>query len=139
MLLRYSLSKKEVPLKAYIILPSKHSVKETIDRLVISLQRSDMIIYARINRQIEARWYGKTTQPMEFILFDDPRLSACMVKRNPVIALCFPMRIIAWEDEIGRCRVAYKDPLHIMKEFRVASVDYQWPDLQPEITRALEE
>jgi len=85
-----------------------------------------MIIYARVNRQIEARWYGKAIRPLEFILFDDPRLSTPMVERNPEIALCFPMQIIAWEDEMGRCRIAFKDPL-------------EWPHLQQVITPALSE
>lgn len=121
------------------MLPSKYSVKATIDRLVILLQRSDMIIYARINRQIEARWYDLVVLPLEFILFDDPRLSAPMIERNPIMALFFPMRIIAWEDEIGRCRIAFKDPLEIMKEFGVDREDFQWPDLRPVIALVLSE
>ena len=122
-----------------VVLPSKHKVKATIDQLVILLQRSDMIIYARINRQMEARWYGRLAQPLECILFDDPRLSAPMIDRNPIMALCFPLRIIAWEDEIGRCRIAFKDPLEFMKEFRLDREDFHWPDLRPAIARVLSE
>jgi uncharacterized protein (DUF302 family) len=130
---------KIMSLQVCVVLPSKHTVKATIDRLVILLQRSDMIIYARVNRQIEARWYGRAARPLEFILFDDPRLSAPMIDSNPIIALCFPLRIIAWEDEIGRCRIAFRDPLEFMKEFRVAREDFQWPDLRPVIARVLSE
>ncbi|HXO77792.1 MAG TPA: DUF302 domain-containing protein [Puia sp.] len=124
-------------LEVFVVLPCNHSVKETIDRLVILLQQADMTIYARINRQIEARWYSRVTRPLEFILFDDPRISAPMFERNPIMALCFPARIIAWEDEIGRCRIAFKDPLEIIKEFGEDRNDCRWPDLRPEITRAL--
>ena len=121
------------------MLPSKHSVKVTIDRLVILLERSDMTIYVRINRQIEARWYGRMVRPLELILFDDPRLSAPMIDRNPIMALCFPIRIIAWEDEIGHCRIAFKDPLDFMEEFCLDREDFQWPDLRPVIARVLSE
>ena len=96
-----------------------------------------MTIYARINRQMEARWYGRAARPLEFILFDDPRLSVPMIDRNPIMALCFPIRIIAWEDEIGRCRIAFKDPLEIIKDFGVDRNDCQWPDLRPVIARIL--
>jgi uncharacterized protein (DUF302 family) len=126
-------------LEVFVILISKHSVKETIDRLVILLQRSDMIIYARINRQIEAKWYSRATRPLEFILFDDPRITGPLFERNPMMALCFPARIIAWEDEIGRCRIAFKDPLEIMKKFGVNREDCQWPDLRPVIALATSE
>lgn len=126
-------------MQVFVVLQSKHSVKATVDRLVILLQRSDMTIYARINRQIEARWYGSAARPLEFILFDDPRLSVPMIDRNPIMALCFPIRIIAWEDEIGRCRIAFKDPLEFMKEFHLDLDDFQWPDLRPVITWVLSE
>ena len=128
-----------MPLQVFVVLPSKYSVKESIDRLVILLQQADMTIYARINRETEARWYSRVTRPLEFILFDDPRVSAPLFERNPIIALCFPARIIAWEDEIGRCRIAFKDPLEIIKDFRVDRDDCQWPDLRPVITRILSE
>jgi uncharacterized protein (DUF302 family) len=128
-----------MPLQVYIVLPSKHTVKVTIDRLVILLQRSDMTIYARVNRQIEARWYGRVARPLEFILFDDPRLSAPMIDKNPILALCFPVRIIAWEDEIGRCRIAYKDPEEFRKEFHLDKVDFKWPDIREVIGSVLSE
>ena len=126
-------------LKAFVVLESMYTVKETIDRLVVLLQRHDMIVYARINRQIEAKWYGRVTQPLEFILFDDPRRSAPLVEKNPMVALCFPMRIIAWEDEIGRCRIAFKDPLVALKEFCIDLEDFRWPDLTPVIAGVLSE
>ena len=116
-----------------------YTVKESIDRLVVVLQRYDMIVYARINRQMEAKWYGRVTRPLEFILFDDPRLSARLVEKNPLVAVCFPMRIIAWEDEIGRCRISFKDPLIVLVEFRVDLEDFRWPDLRAVITRVLSE
>ena len=126
-------------LEAFIVLESMYTVKESIDRLVILLQRSNMIVYARINRQIEAKWYGRVTRPLEFILFDDPNLSARLVQVNPMIALCFPMRIIAWEDEIGACHISYKDPLISLTEFRIDMKDFKWPDLKEMITRVLSE
>jgi uncharacterized protein (DUF302 family) len=122
-----------------VVLPPKYSVKEAIDRLVILLGEIDMTIYARINRQTEAKWYSMVIRPLEFILFDDPRISAPMFERNPIIALCFPARLIAWEDEVGRCRIAFKDPLELMKEFGMNREDCKWPDLRPLIALVLSE
>jgi uncharacterized protein (DUF302 family) len=128
-----------VRLKVIVVLPSKYSVKETVDLLVILLQQADMTIYARINRQAEAKWHSRVTRPLEFIFFDNPRISAPMFERNPIMAICFPARIIAWEDEIGRCRIAFRDPLDTMKEFGVDREDCQWPDLQPAIALMISE
>jgi uncharacterized protein (DUF302 family) len=130
---------KNKSLAILIVLSSKHSVKETIDRLVILLHRAEMTIYARINRQAEAKWYAMVIQPLEYILFDDPRISVPLFERNPMLALCFPVRIIAWEDEVGRCQIAFRDPLDTMKEFGVAREDSRWPDLRPLIALVLSE
>ena len=62
-----------------------------------------------------------------------------MIDRNPIMALCFPIRIIAWEDEIGRCQIAFKDPLDFIKESRLDQEDFQWPDLRPVIALVLSE
>ena len=107
--------------------------------MVIGLERFHMIIYARINRQIEAKWYGRFTRPLEFILFDNPQITAHLVEENPMTALCFPMRVIAWVDEIGRCLISYKDPLITLKEFHVDIENFDWPDLRPIIARILSE
>ena len=98
-----------------------------------------MTIYARINRQAEAKWYATVIRPLEYVLFDDPRISAPLFERIPTLALCFPARIIAWEDEVGRCRIAFRDPLETMKEFGVARDDSRWPDLRPLIALILSE
>ena len=98
-----------------------------------------MIVYARINRQIEAKWYGRLGRLMEFILFDDPRLSGPLVERIPQIALCFPMRIVAWIDEQGGCQVAYKDPMVVMKEYNIDRGGHEWNHLRRVISRSLSE
>jgi uncharacterized protein (DUF302 family) len=125
------------PLEALVVLASQYTVKETIDRLVILLQRWDMLIYARINRQIEAKWFGLSTRELEFILFDDPRLSVPIIELNPTLALCFPMRIIAWEEASGACRVAFKDPIVLMRIHVPDRDELFWPDLHADITRVL--
>jgi len=103
---------------------------------VIALQQQDMTIYARIDRQVESKWYGLETRPLEFLLFDDPRLSGPLVEKDPTAATCFPVRIIAFEDANGNCRVAFRDLPAIIKEWGWQEA-VTWPDLAPVISRAL--
>ena len=114
-------------------------MRETIDRLVISLQQQNMTIYARINRQVESKWYGLETRSLEFILFDDPRLSGPLVERYPTAALCFPVRLIAWEDSGGSCQVTFRDLLAVRQDYTWDPEIFNWPDLVPVISRALSE
>jgi uncharacterized protein (DUF302 family) len=125
-------------LQAIIVLPSRLSIKETVDRPVIALQQHDMTIYARIDRQVESKWYGLETRPLEFLLFDDPRLSGPLVEKDPTTAICFPARIIAFEDANGGCHVAFRDLVANLKEWTGQDA-VTWPDLAPVISRALSE
>jgi uncharacterized protein (DUF302 family) len=127
------------PLEALVVLASHYTVKETLDRLVILFQQRDIVIYARINRQLEAEWYGLAMRPLELILFDDPQLSGPMIEGDPRLALYFPLRIVAWEEAGGQCRVAFNDPVVLMRMYVPEREGPYWPDLQPDITRALAE
>jgi uncharacterized protein (DUF302 family) len=123
-------------LKALIVLSSKYTVNETLDRLVILLESLEMTIYARINRQTEFKRCGPRSQSMQYILFDDPKLSCCLIEKYPILALGFPMKIIAWQD--SGCKVAYKDPMVMMQIHDPTLGEIHWPDLRTNILQALE-
>ena len=124
-------------LQVFVVLPSSHPVKETVDRLVILLERADMTIYARINRQVESEWFGKHILPFEYILCGNPELSGPIIEKNPLTALDLPLRIIAWEDNYSKCWVAYKDPEFLVNSYAVSYEDTIWLDLETIVGNAL--
>src|SRR5580765_1168625 len=85
--------------RGVIIRPSKYSVKETINRLVIFLEQHGVTVYTRINQQSEVQKAGIDIPPMEFILFGNPKAGGPIMAENPVAALDLPLKIIAWEDQ----------------------------------------
>ncbi len=95
-----------------------------------------MTIYARINRQNESKRYGPRFQSMQYILFDDPKLSCYLIEKYPILALGFPMKIIAWQD--GDCKIAYEDPVLLMQMNDPTLERIHWPDLRTNILQALE-
>jgi uncharacterized protein (DUF302 family) len=122
-------------LEAPVIISSMYNVKETIDLLVILLGRLHMTIYARINRQAESRCCELETRPMECILYDNPELSSPLVQKHPTLALYFPMRIVAWEDE--GCHVAFNDPMLLLQVYDAALHGSVWRDLRMSIEQEL--
>jgi uncharacterized protein (DUF302 family) len=123
-------------LEALIVLSSKYTVNETIDRLVILLEGLKMTIYARINRQTGSKRCGPRSQSMQYILFDDPKLSCYLIEKYPILALGFPMKIIAWQD--SGCKIAYEDPVVMMQMHDPTLEEIHWPDLRTNILQALE-
>jgi hypothetical protein len=94
-----------------------------------------MTIYARINRHTESSYSGIETRAMECLLYDNPELSSPLVEKHPILALNFPMRIIAWEDQ--GCHVAFSDPFVLLKAYDPALIEFHWPDLRTGIQLAL--
>jgi len=87
---------------------SQYNVRETMDKLVLSLLKMDVVIYARINRQLEQKWFGRQALPFEYILCDSPEITGLSVELNPLKAFELPAVVIVWEDSEKRCWVACK-------------------------------
>ena len=124
-------------MKAVLASQSAYNVKETVNRLVIFLQSRRMTIYARIDHQAELRWFKQQTGAFEYLIFGDPNASGPLIGENPFTALDLPIRLIVWEDNKGKCWVAYKNSRHLMKVYGVSAKYRVWLDLEDLIHEAL--
>lgn len=122
-------------MEALIVLSSNYTVKQTVDRLIVLLERFQMAIYARINRKNESKWHGVQSRDVECILFDKPQLSTPIIEKNPILAICFPMKIIIWEE--NGCQVAFLDPATMLQKHDPLMEIPEWPDLWNGIIQAL--
>jgi uncharacterized protein (DUF302 family) len=120
-----------------VIHSSQYTVKETIDRLVVFLQQHGATIYARINQQSEVHNAGLKIDPLEFILFGNPRAGGLVMIENPIAAIDLPLKIIAWEDEKNKVWIAHNDAAYIEERHSLPPVLMALLDLEPLITKAL--
>lgn len=116
---------------------SPYNVKETIDRLVVFLEKKGVIVYSRINQQSEVRHSGREILPLEFILFGNTTNGGAIMAFNPLVALDLPLKIIAWEGVDQVVRVAYNDPLFIQERYQLPSALVTPLNLAPLIEIAL--
>ena len=101
------------------IYPSPYPVKETIDRLREFLQQHGATIYARIDQQAEAQKAGQNLQPVEFIMFGNPKAGGPLMAGNPLVALDLPLKVIAWEDSEKKVWVACNDASYIEERYNL--------------------
>jgi uncharacterized protein (DUF302 family) len=120
-----------------IIKISPYNVKETIDRLVIFLEKNGATVYSRINQQNEVRHSGREILPLEFILFGNPANGGAIMAANPLTALDLPLKIIAWQDDNQVVRVAFNDPIFIQERYSLPSKLITALNLTPLIDKAL--
>jgi len=136
-ILRPAVQKKSMNTQGIIIKTSPYDVKETIDRLVISLEKNGATVYGRINQQNELRHTGREILPMEFILFGNPVNGGAIISSNPVAALDLPLKILVWMGVDEIVKVAFNDPVYIQNRYSLPSELVPALNLAPLIEKAL--
>jgi uncharacterized protein (DUF302 family) len=116
---------------------SPYGVKDTIDRLVIFLEKNGATVYCRINQQNEVSHSGREILPIEFILFGNPSNGGAVMSANPLAALDLPLKILAWEDESEVVKIAYNDAEYLQHRYTLPQKLTASLDLEPLITKAL--
>lgn len=92
-----------------VTIASKHSVKETIDRLEAAAKAKGMTIFARIDHAAGATAVGMALRPTELIVFGNARGGTPLMQASQAIGIDLPLKALAWEDAAGKVWLAYND------------------------------
>jgi uncharacterized protein (DUF302 family) len=84
-------------IEGVINIRSAFNVVETMDRIESVVWARCMKVFARIDRQHEAKLYGLDMKPMQLLIFDDPRTSVRLMEECPSTALDLPLKVLVWE------------------------------------------
>lgn len=93
-----------------VMVESKRSVKETVDRLVQEIEKRGIKVAARIDHAAAAKAAGMDLPPTEVLLFGNPKLGTPLMQANPSIAIDLPMSILTWQDKSGKVWIGYTPP-----------------------------
>jgi uncharacterized protein (DUF302 family) len=116
---------------------SPYDVKETMDRLVVFLEKNGATIYTRINQQCEVQNSGRTILPIEFLLFGNPANGGAIIASDPLAALDLPLKILAWQGPDKIVKVSFNDPFYIQKRYSLSDKLAAPLHLAPLIEKAL--
>ena len=86
---------------------SKFPVKETIDRMILTIEERGWHLFARIDHAEHARKKGLELRPTELILFGNPEIGTLLMQDHQLAAIDLPMKVLAWEDEQRQVRIAH--------------------------------
>ena len=103
-----------------IVKKSDFGVTKTLDRLGIALERKGITIFARINHEKGARSVGLELEPMEVLLFGNPKLGTPLMQSNPAIGLDLPLKAVVWRDKNGTVMLAYTNPSWLAQRYNIA-------------------
>lgn len=89
------------------IATSQFPVKETIDRMISIVEAQGWQVFARIDHAAHARKNGLELRPTELLLFGNPKIGTLLMQDHQLAAIDLPMKMLAWDDEQGRVRIAH--------------------------------
>ena len=104
-------------------LPSRHSPRETMDRLVAAVAARGMTIFARIDHGAGAASAGLPLQPTELLIFGSAQAGTQLMQRAQTIGIDLPLKALVWRDAGGATWLGYNDPHWLAGRHDVAAAD----------------
>ncbi len=99
---------------------SVHSVPATVDRVIATLGRRGVTVFARIDHAAGARKAGLELADEELLIFGDPRGGTSLMQADAAIGYELPLRLLIW-DASGQTMIGYRRPTDLANDFAVAA------------------
>jgi len=103
--------------------PSRHSVPETMDRLVAVLQSKGMTVFDRIDHAAAAQKAGLSMRPSQVLIFGNPKGGTPLMVAAPTAAIDLPLKALAWEDADGKVWLSYNAMAWIKERHAIRGED----------------
>jgi uncharacterized protein (DUF302 family) len=88
---------------------SKHTVKDTIDRLEASLKQKGISVFARIDHAAGAAQVDMALRPTLLLIFGSPKGGTPLMQSVQRIGIDLPLKMLCWQDEAGDVWLSYND------------------------------
>lgn len=98
-----------------IYLPSRHSVEETVERIMEILRARRLTLFALIDHSGEAQRVGLAMRPTKLLIFGGPKAGTPIMVASPSAAIDLPLKILVWEHADGGVRVSYNSPAFLQR------------------------
>ena len=97
------------------------SVSETAGRLVASLERRSITVFAQIDHAEGARRVGLELPDETVVVFGNPQAGTPLMQADPTVGIELPLRILVWDAE-GTTMLGYDDPTRLADDYALAAV-----------------
>lgn len=102
-----------------ITVASKHSVKETIDRLAATVAAKGIAVFARVDHAAGAASVGMSLRPSELLIFGNAKAGTPLMQAEQLTGIDLPLKALAWQDAAGQVWLSYGDPNWLARRHRL--------------------
>ena len=104
-----------------VTIASNHSVKKSIDRAESLLKAKEITVFARIDHAAGAASVDMPLRPTELLIFGHPKAGTPLMQANQTIGIDLPLKLLGWEDAVGKVWLTYNDPSWLARRHRLGS------------------
>jgi uncharacterized protein (DUF302 family) len=90
--------------------PSNHSVDQTVEKLKNILKDEGITLFALVDHSGEAQKVGMQMPNTKLLIFGNPKGGTPLMLAAPSLAIDLPLKILVWEDRLGKAWVSYNSP-----------------------------
>ena len=99
-----------MPQNGLVVVASKFSPRETMDRLLAALGARNMAVFARVDHAANATAAGMTLRPTEVVVFGNPQGGTALMQDRQTAGIDLPLKALVWQDADGHTFLGYNDP-----------------------------
>ncbi|HEY1424063.1 MAG TPA: DUF302 domain-containing protein [Candidatus Acidoferrum sp.] len=92
---------------------SNHTVDQTVEKLKNILQAKGVTLFALVDHSGEAEKVGMKMRPTKLLIFGNPKSGTPLMLAVPSIAIDLPLKILVWEDALGKVWISYNSPNYL--------------------------
>lgn len=98
---------------------SPHSVAETLDALVRTIQAKGLTLFEHIDHGAGAREVGLTMHEAHVLIFGSPKAGTPPMVAVPLLALDLPLKALVWQNNGGRVWVSYNSTSYLAERYAI--------------------
>jgi uncharacterized protein (DUF302 family) len=102
-----------------VTLASAHGAAETVARFKALLDQKNIQVFADIDHAAAAREVGLALRPTRVVVFGNPQAGTPLMQSRQAIGLDLPLRVLVWEDEVGKVWLTYRQLESLTQEHNI--------------------
>ncbi len=106
--------------RVMVVKRSTKGYAETVDSLVVAIERRGLTVFARIDHAAAARAVDLELADEQVVLFGNPRTGTPLMQSDRRIGIELPMRMLVWREE-DDVLLGHGDPRELSGAYDVAT------------------
>jgi len=103
----------------YVEHKSGQAFGETVDRLVETIRKAGMNLFAKIDHAAGAKEVGMTMPPAVVLIYGHAKGGTPVMQAAPKAALDLPLRVLVRENDRGEILIAFHPVAHMLAPYAV--------------------